>query len=109
MEVVPHQYGVNVPPQLFDKSSMAGFVKLLPMLLNVMEGFVVWATNLYHTSYTTDPVQSGAVIVAAERVAPYIFPPMFVQLVPEVNVIAAAQLSLGSVTQMLKPYVPAVI
>lgn len=41
---------------------MPAFVKLAPILLRVIVGLVVWATNRYHTSLVTVPAQSGAVI-----------------------------------------------
>jgi hypothetical protein len=40
---------------------MRGFVKLAPMLDKVIVGFVVCATNLYHTSVTTPVAQFGPV------------------------------------------------
>lgn len=47
---------------------MPGLVKLTPILLKVIVGFVVWATNLYQTSRVAPDAQSGAVMVVAVRV-----------------------------------------
>jgi hypothetical protein len=104
IEVVPHWIAVNVAPQLLDNNSIAGLVKLTPILLRLIVGFVVCATNLYHTSYAGVTAQSP-LIVAAERVAPYMLPVTLIQVVAEFKVIAVVQLSLaggGSSTQIVK-------
>jgi len=78
---------------------------LLPRLLNVIVGFVVWATNLYHTSKVArPPEQSNGLIVVAVNVDPPILPPVLTQVVAEVRRTELPQRLLaadGSVIQIL--------
>jgi len=111
MEVVPHWIAEKVPPQLLDNNSIAGLVKLTPILLRLIVGFIVWAMNLYHTSYAGVVAQSP-LIVTAERVAPYILLVMLLHVVAEVKVGAPAQSSFagtGSSTQTVKLPVATVV
>ena len=106
MEVVPQVTAVKVPPHvplLLAINSMAGFVKLIPILLRLIVGLVVCATNLYHTSYTGVTAQSP-LIVTAVRVAPYMVPVVLLQAVADINVGAPAHKSFagtGSSTQIV--------
>ena len=80
-------------------------VKLTPILLKVIVGLVVCATNLYHISRvggTPAAQSSGLIVVGAVSVEPNIFPGMFVQTVPDVKRTELAQTLWGSVIQILK-------
>ena len=111
IEVVPQAIALSVPPQvplLLEINSIPGLVNSIPRLLNLTVGLVVWATRVYHTSFTTAPAQSP-VIATPVRVAPYMVPVEFTQLVDEGKATALPQRSFagaGSVTQTLNAIVP---
>jgi hypothetical protein len=69
---------------------MAGLVKFTPMLLRLIVGLVVWAVNLYQTSYVGETAQSPLTVID-ERVAPYMLPVTLLQVVDDVNVTTLAQ------------------
>src|SRR5690242_9567959 len=75
-------------PQVPENSSTFALLKFDPTELRVIVGSVDAATNLYHTSYRTVPLQEEA---TPEDVAFAASPAVFTQLVDEVNNTAFAQ------------------
>ena len=110
MDVVPQKIELR-PAQVPDNNCKRGVLISLPTELNVIVGVVLCATNLYHTSYTTGPVQGAMAI--AELLARNILPVVLVQLTPDVNKVEPAQSSLaggvGWVTQILNVAEPGLV
>jgi hypothetical protein len=102
IDVVPQKRELR-PAQVPDNNCKRGVLISLPTELKLIVGVVLCATNLYHTSYTTGPVQ-GAMAVA-ELLARNMLPAVFVQVTPDVNNVEPAQSSFaggdGCVTQIL--------
>lgn len=104
IDVVPQETELR-PAQVPDNNCKRGVLIALPTELKVIVGVVLCATNLYHTSYTTGPVQGA--MATTELLARNILPVVFVQLTPDVNSTEPAQSSfaggVGCVTQISKP------
>jgi hypothetical protein len=86
------------PAQVPEKSSTFGLLKFAPTELRVIVGSVDAATNLYHTSYRTVPLQEEA---TPEEVAFAASPAVLTHVVDEVNKTAFAQSSFEGCARMI--------